>query len=197
MFSSIFLLEGESWNTPKEPGQPTSWGKRASLICNTNWSLAKEEKWPGKKRVQNSSNFILHGHVSNEASPQNGLSPTAFLASGFLPHKIHTLANAILPKSTKVLSFCLSVSLAFIHLSLLISLWPHWPNTFTLPVPYTSYFSLRQYCTLVEVLWPPWWHRCRFPRLGFAGCLLVAWGLHRQMKLTLFVHEQVSPIEGF
>lgn len=109
----------------------------------------------------------------------------------------HSLANAILPKSTKVLSFCLSVSLAFIRLCLLISLWPHWPKTFTLPMPYTSHFSLRQYCTLVEVLWPPWWHRCRFPRLGFAGCLLVAWGLHRQMKLTLFFHKQVSPIEGF
>lgn len=30
MFSSIFL-SGESWNTPKGPGQPMSWGKESKL----------------------------------------------------------------------------------------------------------------------------------------------------------------------
>lgn len=109
-----------------------SWGKRASLVYYTDWSLAKEQRWPGKKRVQNSPSVPLRGQAPTEGPPQQGRVPTA--RSPHQPTALpssHPLANATLPEFSRAVSSPVPLTSCSLSLSPL-------PNTFpsTSPLPH-------------------------------------------------------------
>lgn len=95
-----------------------SWGKRASLVYSTSWSLATDEKWPGKKRGPNSPHLLLHGHMSTAAAPQNRPVPIAPVLASSLQASFLTRHTFLSKWDTPYIYqsvFLLSVRLTSLH----------------------------------------------------------------------------------
>lgn len=177
-----------------------SWGKRASMVYSTNWSLATDGKWLGKRRVLNSSHFLMRGHTSTEAAPQNEPAPTAPVLTSSLQASFLTRHTFLSKWDTPYIYQ--SIFLPSVHLASLHPPAPaHLPQTLLAQHLHASHVLRLPFLpspilhlgggSLSSMVAP-----LSFSRAGLWWMPPGSLGSPPTIKSTLFFHEEVYSVEG-